>query len=143
MVQWCTVFMPIYQIYRTKRLLTRKSRNHVSERPEFGKINTKIMAISSESLKDIRRPTSYGKGLDNLTSISRSCRIPLSDFEYALKHDAEMLQKFAATEDFSGENISFLIHLTRWKKSWVRHYMGWKTPHPAVSRGISLEMEHY
>ena len=44
----------------------------------------------------------------------------MTALEHALRWNAEPLQKFAALKDFSGENISFLTHLTAWKKAWAQ-----------------------
>lgn len=42
----------------------------------------------------------------------------MAAFENALRWNPKPLQSFAALKDFSGENISFLIHLSNWRKNW-------------------------
>lgn len=40
--------------------------------------------------------------------------------EHALRWNAAPLQSFAALKDFSGENVSFLMHLCLWKEGWAK-----------------------
>lgn len=39
--------------------------------------------------------------------------------ENALRNNPRPLLEFAALKDFSGENISFLSHVTDWKRAWI------------------------
>ncbi|OAP56049.1 hypothetical protein AYL99_10201 [Fonsecaea erecta] len=39
--------------------------------------------------------------------------------QHTLRLNPAPLQKFAALHDFSGENISFLVHVAEWQKPWV------------------------
>lgn len=48
----------------------------------------------------------------------------MSAMEHALKYDAARLQQFAALKDFSGENISFLTHISTWRRRWRRQEAG-------------------
>lgn len=60
---------------------------------------------------------SSGKTLRTIDS-RKSHMFTMVALEHALKWNAEPLQKFAALKDFSGENISFLSHVHKWKRGW-------------------------
>ncbi|KAK5083905.1 hypothetical protein LTR05_006412 [Lithohypha guttulata] len=58
------------------------------------------------------------------TSLRKNMMYTMSAMEHALKYDAARLQQFAALKDFSGENISFLTHLSTWHRRWRRQEGG-------------------
>ncbi|RYP14246.1 hypothetical protein DL766_009737 [Monosporascus sp. MC13-8B] len=50
---------------------------------------------------------------------SRRSDITMLALENALRDNPGPLLEFAALKDFSGENISFLSHVTDWRRGWV------------------------
>lgn len=51
-------------------------------------------------------------------SHTRFSKYSIAALEIALRDDIDRLEEFAATKDFTGENILFLKRVERWKKSW-------------------------
>ncbi|CUS10870.1 unnamed protein product [Tuber aestivum] len=51
-------------------------------------------------------------------SHAKSSKYSLAALEKALRDDAERLEEFAATKDFTGENIIFLRQVMSWKEKW-------------------------
>jgi hypothetical protein len=49
---------------------------------------------------------------------TKPSRYSLAALERALQDDTNRLEKFAATKDFSGENIAFLKQVEDWKEKW-------------------------
>jgi len=46
-------------------------------------------------------------------------RLTMVSLEGELQRNAQALLEFAALKDFSGENVSFLCHLSEWKRTWA------------------------
>ncbi|EMR62029.1 putative gpcr -type protein [Eutypa lata UCREL1] len=57
----------------------------------------------------------------------RSDMFTMLALENALRNNPRPLLEFAALKDFSGENISFLSHVTDWKRTWVTSSLDPKT----------------
>lgn len=57
----------------------------------------------------------------------RSDMFTMLALENALRNNPRPLLEFAALKDFSGENISFLSHVTDWKRTWVTSNLDPKT----------------
>lgn len=66
--------------------------------------------------------------------------------ECALTWNPNPLQEFAALKDFSGECISFLTHLTSWRKIWLKQGCNAQRlstciqPHPPQRKPLSEEL---
>lgn len=50
---------------------------------------------------------------------SQFSKYSIAALEMALRDDIERLEEFAATKDFSGENIIFLKRVENWKDRWI------------------------
>ena len=55
--------------------------------------------------------------------------------ENTLAGDSSALLHYAATKQFTGENIVFLTQVGDWKRSWTRHY---PTPSPEAKSSLFL-----
>lgn len=55
---------------------------------------------------------------DSCAKSGKSQLYTMAAFENALRWNPKPLQSFAALKDFSGESISFLTHLSTWRKGW-------------------------
>ena len=106
-MQASVIFVPFFQIFKHRKLAT-ETRDIIAEweeKQKFGSINTCSTKKGHQSLK-------------STVSTRQGVLYTMSALERALKLDPTGLLMFSALKDFSGENISFLIHVRDWKASW-------------------------
>lgn len=72
-----------------------------------------------EANDGINNKAKYDRNDADTALFRKSQRYTMNGLEHALQTDAGPLQRFAALRDFSGENVSFLTHVLRWKKIWA------------------------
>lgn len=111
------VFVPAFQVIK-QRILVKRVEN----------LNIEWYATSSTStlreLNDLRRGSSVATrlgekgGYESSDQELKDTLLTISAFNYTLNSNPGPLQDFSALNDFSGENISFLTEVTRWKISW-------------------------
>lgn len=102
-----TILFPLLDIYKSKRdrkataaaIADWETSSH--EFDSFRSIQSKSM---SENVEHQGRPSMYN----------------LAAMEKALEKNAPDLLEFAATKQFTGENIVFLTRVRAWKEQWVR-----------------------
>ncbi|KAG9503321.1 hypothetical protein J7337_006166 [Fusarium musae] len=117
LIEIFAVFVPAFQVIKQRILVKR-----------IESLNVEWYATSSTStlqeLNDLRRgsqvATRLGEkgGYESSDQEMKDTLLTISAFNYTLNSNPGPLQDFSALNDFSGENISFLTEVTRWKISW-------------------------
>ncbi|KAF4948676.1 hypothetical protein FGADI_9451 [Fusarium gaditjirri] len=111
------VFIPAFQVIKQRTLIKRVTSLNV------GWAATSSTATVRE-LDFLRRGSSIATRLGEKSEYDPSEQemkdtlLTISAFNYTLNSNPGPLQDFSALNDFSGENISFLTEVTRWKISW-------------------------
>ena len=130
-IQFFALGIPCWQVFKHHQLKTEtlaviadwENKNKAfgsvdSDSTEVHSPTVKSFKSATGSQKDFARPKSVKSTGGTSVSSRKSHMYTMIALEHALKWNATPLQKFAAYKDFSGENISFLTHLTTWKRSW-------------------------
>ena len=111
----CLVFMPLWQIVKTRRL----KKETLDIIAEWEQKQRNSMSIGSESTKVARQSTYSEKSSNKSTSCTRRGELyTMQALEKALQTNPTPLLLFAALKDFSGENIGFLKEVQSWKRDW-------------------------
>ena len=117
-MQAVTVFFPIFEAYKSKEQM--RNTLAIIRTWEEKKLN-EDSTMSSDSTKrnsffSAKKPPSAS------TTLSRSSRemYTMAALEKALVMNPIPLLQFAATKDFTGENIVFLIQVRDWHTAWSR-----------------------
>ncbi|OQV08691.1 hypothetical protein CLAIMM_12919 [Cladophialophora immunda] len=130
-MQLMTVHFPCVEIWRQRSLQAQirasiQAWDHGNNfSGSFQSQDTKISAICRQSFM-----SSIDETTPEDTAIPEPCAPVSPDMrrgglftDLALQHTLRLnpapLQKFAALQDFSGENISFLVHVAEWQKPWL------------------------
>ncbi|KAH8673310.1 hypothetical protein BX600DRAFT_432942 [Xylariales sp. PMI_506] len=85
----------------------------ISSKTSAGSSGTLSLAITGRTQR-----TQRTKG-SNTSAASRDSTLTMAALENVLKNNPQPLLEFAALKDFSGENISFLSHVSEWKRTCV------------------------
>lgn len=113
-MQFVTVFFPVYEAYRSRSQM-RTTLSIIESWDDRRHLN------NSETSTDPRSSGSYQKSEDTLPSASsrrvREIRC-MASLEKALAVNPHPLLNFAATKDFTAENIVFLVKLRSWRNAW-------------------------
>ena len=106
-MQFVTVFFPLWEAYevRYRRKVT------LSALDEWEKSREKNGSLSSDSLK---QTSSFG----NVEKQEKRDMYGMNALERTLSQDSTALLEFAATKEFTGENIIFLNQVRDWKRLW-------------------------
>ncbi|KAJ4512900.1 hypothetical protein HRR95_005709 [Exophiala dermatitidis] len=124
-MQACVIFVPFFQIFKNRKLET-ETREIIAEWEEKQKQDchgsSSFMTLTSSSTKigSGARSRSRHSIKSNGTNNSRQGEMyTMSALEKTLQVNPTPLLMFSALKDFSGENISFLIHVRQWKADWI------------------------
>lgn len=112
------IFVPCWHVlqhFRQKRETLR-----IMDEWERRSTGSSIDSASSGKRSSTRWSYSHPTGRATISRQSHYYMYTSTALEKALQTNPIPLLEFAATKDFSGENISFLNHVQEWKKSW-RH----------------------
>lgn len=107
-MQASVIFVPFFQVFKHRRLET-ETRCIIAEweeKQKTGSITTGSTKLAHQSIK-------------STVSTRQGVMYTMGALERALKLDPTGLLMFSALRDFSGENISFLIHVRDWKANWT------------------------
>ena len=106
-MQFVTVFFPLWEAYevRYRRKVT------LSALEEWEKSREKNGSLSSDSLK---QTSSFG----NVEKQEKRDMYGMNALDRTLSQDSTALLEFAATKEFTGENIIFLNQVRDWKRLW-------------------------
>lgn len=109
------IFVPFFQVFKNRSLET-ETREIIAEWEQKQKSNGSVM---SESTKTGARSRVSTRPSVKSAASSRHCEMyTMGTLEKTLQLNPQPLLMFSATKDFSGENISFLIHVKEWKANW-------------------------
>lgn len=130
-IQAFTVWIPCYQVLRHQTLQqeTLDAIIHWESRTRNG-VNDKM--VDGQELTS-RLPTAVTQTYEKMDSLEMG-REPITSFEnhsseslftmraleHTLARNPEPLRRFAATRDFSGENIAFLTAVREWQDLWPK-----------------------
>ena len=109
------IFFPCWQVLKSRRL-RRETLEILAEWETKRKINSPTRSHSTETACDSSKQKvapSTGRGGSRRGEI-----YTMTALEKALQTNPTPLLLFAALKDFSGEKISFLLHVREWKEDW-------------------------
>ncbi|KAH0843669.1 putative gpcr-type protein [Fonsecaea pedrosoi] len=112
---WIGIGMSV-QIFKNRKLET-ETREIIAEWEEKQKFNGSLNAGSTKA--GVRSRASTRQSVKSTTSARQGEMYTMSALETTLKLNPTPLLMFSALKDFSGENISFLIHVRDWKAAWL------------------------
>ena len=110
-MQASVIFVPFFQVFKNRRLET-ETRQIIAEWEEKQKFGSMTTSSSNFGRRSVKSTVST-------VSTRQSVMYTMSALERALKMQPTTLLMFSALRDFSGENISFLIHVRDWKAKWT------------------------
>ncbi|KAK5000292.1 hypothetical protein LTR66_000824 [Elasticomyces elasticus] len=117
MMQFVTVFFPIFEAYKSRYQL--RSTLDIVPSWEAKRQGSDSTGSSSSKHHTLYRST----GSDSTSSITlrrRKGMYTMAHLEKALMINATPLLHFAASKEFTGENIIFLIQVRDWRAAWNR-----------------------
>ncbi|KAI1881647.1 hypothetical protein JX265_000473 [Neoarthrinium moseri] len=122
LIEIAVIGFPCLQVIKTHNLKqeTLDAIAAWEKRQQGGNVNPeKISTKSSGFTSTLAGSFITGKsGKSNASSTaSRDSTLTMAALENVLKNNPQPLLEFAALKDFSGENISFLSHVSDWKRS--------------------------
>ncbi|KIX05701.1 uncharacterized protein Z518_03673 [Rhinocladiella mackenziei CBS 650.93] len=124
-MQASVVFVPFFQIFKNRKLET-ETREIIAEWEERQKSDG---SLASGSTKPAARSRYSTRSSVKSANLQHGEIYTMSALEKTLRLNPTPLLMFSALRDFSGENISFLIHVREWKANW-----GSRTPKSGLLR---------
>lgn len=115
-MQSCVIFVPFFQIFRHRRLET-ETREIIAEWERKQKFQGSF--ISDSPKNSMRSRLSTRQSVKSTASSRHGEMYTMGALEKVLQLNPQPLLMFSALRDFSGENISFLIHIRKWKAAWT------------------------
>ncbi|KAL6245573.1 hypothetical protein RBB50_007572 [Rhinocladiella similis] len=117
-MQGSVIFVPFFQIFKNRRLES-ETREIIAEWEEKQKAGGSLTTSnSSKTAARSRVSTRVSMKSTASTNPRQGEMYTMSALEKTLKLNPQPLLMFSALKDFSGENISFLIHIREWKAKW-------------------------
>lgn len=113
-MQSCVIFVPFFQIFRHRRLEA-ETREIIAQWEQKQKLQGSILSASQKTSTRSRFST---KSTASTSSSRHGEMYTMSTLEKTLQLNPKPLLMFSALRDFSGENISFLVHIRKWKANW-------------------------
>ncbi|KAH8194210.1 hypothetical protein TruAng_011626 [Truncatella angustata] len=118
-----TIGFPCWQVIKTHNLkqetldaITAWERQRgVTDNPDI--MSQKSAGMASSTLAASSLAGKSAKSKESASSTSSNSSYTMAALENVLRSNPQPLLEFAALKDFSGENISFLSHVTDWKQS--------------------------
>ncbi|RMZ79954.1 hypothetical protein DV738_g3009, partial [Chaetothyriales sp. CBS 135597] len=125
-MQGFTIFAPCAVVYKNRRLES-ETRQIISEWEHKKRSGTSSTSLSSDSTmvesksrSSLHSAWSTSKSRSNSNAEPRNGELyTMAALEKSLQINPKPLLLFAALKDFSGENISFLQHVSEWKAIWA------------------------
>ncbi|KAK5694083.1 hypothetical protein LTR97_009704 [Elasticomyces elasticus] len=122
-MQFCTIFFPIWEFYEQRRAV-----HAIWNDSQWEKQENRSSVMESEASTSTL-PSSQRQLLDNSTAklFEALAADSMADgkelyrmaaLEKALLINPTPLLHFAATKDFTAENIIFLLHVKEWRRAW-------------------------
>lgn len=110
------VFVPFFQVFKNRHLET-ETREIIAEWEQKQKSGGSVMTESTNNGARSRISTRHS--VKSTGSSRHGEMYTMSALEKTLQLNPQPLLMFSALKDFSGENISFLIHVREWKANWT------------------------
>lgn len=107
MMQFTTIFFPLWEAYESRyhRKLT------IAALDEWEKKRSAAKSVGGDTLKQ-------SSSISQIEKQERRDMYSMQSLERTLSQDAMPLLQFAATKEFTGENIIFLTQVRDWKRAW-------------------------
>jgi hypothetical protein len=121
-MQACAIFFPIYSTYQSRRLSsnTLAALQNWEDRSRWGPDDTTLGSRSTHARSNSAAHQKAGISVKSETSQYKGNEIyTMAALENALATNPLPLLEFAATKDFTAENILFLISVRDWKAAWA------------------------
>ena len=112
LMQFATIFFPIFEIYEHRKEMLKRTSS-------FSSSDTSLWSQSfiAEKVNSLRPKSSASELLDEINStVGRLYSI--GALERALLVNPEPLLQYAARQDFTAENIVFLTQVRDWRQAW-------------------------
>lgn len=112
MMEFVTIFFTLLEVYRSsreRRAISAAIADWERRTHGFDSIQSSLLQHPSKSESDSERSQSNKADLCNMQALER-----------ALESNPRDLLEFAATKQFTGENIVFLTRVRAWKERWNR-----------------------
>ncbi|KAJ9631233.1 hypothetical protein H2204_008318 [Knufia peltigerae] len=142
-MQASVIFVPFFQVFKNRKLES-ETREIIAQWEEKQKEGGSLATSnSSKTATQSRASTRVSMKSTASTNPRQGEMYTMSALEKTLKLNPQPLLMFSALKDFSGENISFLIHIREWKAKWntdkhkstmLRKPPQARTPDPALVR---------
>lgn len=116
-MQACTVFFPIYESYTTNHL----SASTLSALREWEKRENWQAENDNQTLGSKSAITQHTTSTQTTTTSQDKNNFTMAALEQQLCTNPTPLLNFAATRDFTAENIIFLMSVRDWKNKWNTH----------------------
>ncbi|KXT07592.1 hypothetical protein AC578_10215 [Pseudocercospora eumusae] len=110
-MQIVTIFFPIYEAHESRRQM-RTTLCAIQDWEEKVRSHTSHSSSTNTS-NHLSQPSSYGPSTQSKEIFS------MASLEKALATNPMPLLHFAATKDFTAENIIFLLRLQEWRQAWT------------------------
>lgn len=115
MMEFVTIFFPLFEVYRSSR----EQKATSAAIKEWETRSHDLDSLQSILLRNASKQESERQSKSELYN--------MQGLERALELNAKELLEFAATRQFTGENIVFLTRVRAWKERWNRVTLA-KTP---------------
>ena len=120
-MQFCTIFFPIIEIFEHRHGI-RKTMHELSSDTTLYASSTRTQYLEKQlqetSTSNLRQDVSAFKLFNELQASSIGRLYSLAALERALLINPSPLLHFAATQDFTAENIVFLTEIRCWREAW-------------------------
>ncbi|KAK5196476.1 hypothetical protein LTR99_005264 [Exophiala xenobiotica] len=117
-MQGSVVFVPFFHVFKNRRLET-ETREIIAEWEDKQKGGGSFTSSGSTKVVARSRFSTRASMKSNTTTTARQGEMyTMGALEKTLQLNPQPLLVFSALKDFSGENISFLIHVREWKAKW-------------------------
>ena len=117
-MQAVTIFIPIYEAWKSKREI----RSILSILEDWQKRRHAQSGADQPLTAGLHDSKSFQDSTSNASwtsSMRKSQMFAMESLEKALAVNPKPLLHYAATRDFTAENIVFLLQVRRWRAAWV------------------------
>jgi hypothetical protein len=123
-MQFCTIFFPILEAYISRSHLRDIKAWEAKKKAHYSSTTDYSSSTQTDSMLSLKRPNFTirhpSSGANTTISVHRREMYTMAALEKAITINAIPLLQFAATRDFTGENIVFLLQVRDWRASWTQ-----------------------
>lgn len=120
LMEVATIGFPIVQVFKTKKL-RKETLDALSAWEKKQELDPTFTVGDTDDQKDSTYTGStYAPGDAEIPEFGTNSTemLNMAALDFTLRTNPGPLLEFAALKDFSGENVSFLMHLAEWKRAW-------------------------